>query len=1056
MTRPLRLLILALFLLSGATALVYQVTWLRNLTLIFGTSFQATSILLASFMAGLCLGGFSFGRYSERIARPLRAYGLLELGIAGFAAALPSLLGWVDGLYVDAALSAGGVTSTLTLIRILTAFGLLVPPTFLMGATLPVLTRVLVQRSGEFGTRLSWLYGVNTLGAVIGALLTGFLLIPELGVWRSQLTAAGINVAIGLLAIATDRRIQMASVETSWADHAAGTRREQPSVADHRPPPLDPAQRLGARLATHGAAVSGMCALALEVMWTRGISISVGTTTYSFTVMLAAFLVGIWLGSWLHAVLPLRRISPQVQMGGAMLALGVSSFLASNWIPRLPDLVVQLNVGLFGLAPRIHPTTALLAGFVVMLVPCLFMGIAFPLAGEARSNLGQSFGRSAGYTLGSNTLGSIVGSLLAGFVLIPFMGLQRGMFLAAGVYIAYGSLILAAPLLVAPSRRRWIALGATTTALIAAAWFLPRWIPTWDVRRLGGFHNNQMAFYVNPAGEVNVRDALARAVVLYYREGQASTVSVMDMPMGLGLLINGKAVASDSIQAHQIQLLLGHVPLLAHPDPKKALVIGLGTGITLGSVTAHESLEEITLVEIEPAVLAAQPYYSAVNGNPLADPRLRVHIQDGRNYLKTTGERFDVITADPIHPWNRGSGNLFTAEYYTIASDHLEDRGIMCQWLPAYGLSIANFKSIVATFYSVFPHALLWQNEFETLLTGSKQPIRIDLDRLGIRLSAAPIAEQLSLIGLADPFSFVAEAVLDSEGIREYASGGVINTDDNLHLEFASPFDVGTREARMNSRAINQYRRDPRRDPQFLDLSDSDRVNLDRHRWAKFQTLAIVFGKSSPKQKIRGLSEVLNELPGYGSAQLHLSNTLLQVGIGQLRAGKRDAARRSLERSVQLESRSAEAQRNLGLVFLALGSFEKSIHHLERSSRLRPGRWMTHDGLSRAYLGARRFAEAEESLRRAMAINPNHPVMAARLARLSGKNSAGPIPPRPPRGSGPELEFEGRGSGGVTGDRRLSRPRESVSMALDGEVGRPTTPIPGLERRAAGPDTRGL
>ncbi len=984
MTRPIRLLILILFLLSGATALVYQVTWLRNLTLIFGASFQATSILLASFMAGLCLGGFSFGRYGERIRRPLRAYGLLELGIAGFAVALPSLLRWVDALYVDTALSTGGVTPTLTLVRILMAIGVLLPPTFLMGATLPVLTKALVRRYGDFGTGLSWLYGINTLGAVVGALLTGFLLIPAFGVWHSQLAAAGINLAIGLLALAADRRAQAAGREIpADLDPIAGG--EGTAVADPRPPPLGPSQRLGAHLAFYGAAVSGMCALALEVMWTRGVSISVGTTTYSFTVMLAAFLVGIWLGSWLHAVFPLRRIPNHVQMGGAMLIIGVSSFLASNWIPRLPDLVVSLNVELFGLAPRIHPTTALLSGFVVMLVPCIFMGIAFPLAGEARASLGHSFGRAAGDTLGWNTLGSIVGSLLAGFVLIPLMGLQRGMLLAAGVYTAYGTLVVAAPLLVDSSRGRRMVLGAATIGLIGSALFLPRWIPTWDTRRLGGFHNNQMRFYVSRAGDVNVRDALANAVVLYYREGRGSTVSIMDMPMGLGLLVNGKAVASDSIQAHQIQLMLGHVPLLAHPNPKKALVIGLGTGITLSSVTAHESLEEVTLVEIEPAVLAAQPYYAAVNGDPLSDPRLRVHIQDGRNYLKTTSERFDVITADPIHPWNRGSGNLFTAEYYSIASDHLEDRGIMCQWLPAYGLSIANFKSIVATFQSVFPYTVLWQNEFETLLTGSKHPIRMNIDQLASRMSAASIAEQLSLIGLADPFAFAAEAVLDSDGVREYARGAILNTDDNLHLEFASPLDVGTREARQNSRAINRYRRDPRRDPRLLDLSDTERTTADRYRRAKFQTLAIVLGKGSRIDNMRGLREVLRELPGYGGAQLYLSSALLDHGIGQLRSGKPEAARRAFEQAVALEPRNAEAQRNLGLALLELGSFEESIRHLKRSSNLRPGRWMTHEILGRAYMKAGRVAEAMDSMRRALAINPNDLDMAARLARYSAR-----------------------------------------------------------------------
>ena len=366
-----RVLIHGLFLFSGATALVYQVTWLRNLTLIFGASFQATSILLASFMAGLCLGGFLFGRISERVARPLRIYGLLEIGIAGFALALPSLLSLADDLYVSAALAADGVTPGLNVVRAALAFGILLLPTLLMGATLPVLTSRLVDRHGDFGARLSWLYGINTLGAVVGAVATGFVLIPALGVWHSQLLAVGINVGIGVLAIAVDRRLSRGVAATELAPEPTAEPPRAAAALDAHTPVLDPAVRLGAYLAFLGTAVGGMCALALEVLWTRAVSISVGTTTYSFTVMLTAFLVGIWLGSWLHAVFPLRRIPAHLQLGVTMVIIGLASFAASYGIPRLPELVVQLNFELYSHARSIRPATTLLGGFAIMLVPCV-------------------------------------------------------------------------------------------------------------------------------------------------------------------------------------------------------------------------------------------------------------------------------------------------------------------------------------------------------------------------------------------------------------------------------------------------------------------------------------------------------------------------------------------------------------------------------------------------------------------------------------------------------------------------------------------------------------
>jgi spermidine synthase len=976
-----QLLIHVLFLFSGATALAYQVTWVRNLTLIFGASYQATSIVLASFMAGLCLGGFLFGRYSERIAHPLRTYAFLEIGIAVYALALPSLLGRVDTFYVEAALEANGVTPALSLLRLAMASGVLLPPTILMGATLPVLVSALVRRHSDFGARLSSLYGINTLGAVIGAVLTGFVLIPELGVWRTQVAAAAINVAIGALAWASDWYLAGArSVgPLVGSQHAAGSESQAPDGA--RSPLLEPPLRVGAHLAYRGAAVCGMCALALEVMWTRAVSISVGTTTYSFTVMLASFLVGIWLGSWLHAALPLRRIPASRQLGFTMVMIGLSSLVASYWIPRLPELVIQLNVALYGVGPRIRPVTTLLAGFAIMLVPCIFMGISFPLTGEARMSLGRAFGRSAGDTIGWNTLGSIAGAVLAGFVLIPYLGLQRGMILAAGIYVAYGCMVLGVPLVMGARRHPWAA-AALATGVIAAAFFVPRLIPEWDVRRVGAFESNQLGDYVSRKGHVNVRDRLEQAVVVYYREGQASTISVVDMAGTFALLVNGKAVASDNVADMEVQLMLGHVPLLAHPDPKKALVVGLGAGFTLGSLTAHQSLEDITLVEIEPAVIAAQPLYAVANGDPFSDPRLRIEVQDGRNYLKTTRERFDVITADPIHPWNQGSGYLFTSEYYTTVKESLEDQGIMCQWLPTYSLSVENFKSIVATFDSVFPHTMLWHTGTDTVLIGSRAPFRFDLDRLASRLAEPAIEEQLSIIGIADPHAFLAEIALDSEDVREYASGGIINTDDNLYLEFASPVSIGTRETNESRRIINRYRGKPLRDSLFTALSETDRELVRRSREAKFQTMQIVLAKVTAGEKIRRLRQVLKDAPDYGPARMLLSRTLTGHGNREVQARRTGSAVRSLREAVELMPKNAGALRSLGHALFWSRRYPEAIEYLERSLILRPKRWSTLAYLGRAQLGAKRRQEAVESLRAAFAINPNRPQLAALLARI--------------------------------------------------------------------------
>jgi spermidine synthase len=972
LSRTLRFGIHLLFLLSGATALVYQVTWLRDLSLVFGASFEATSIVLAAFMAGLSAGGFVFARRSDQIRRAFAVYGVLELGIAGFALAVPALLRGLDAAYVSLAQQAGGVTPGLNALRVAMALGVLFVPTFLMGGTLPVLARGMVDRFGDFGVRLSWLYGVNTLGAVVGAVTAGFVLIPALGVWQSQLLAAAVNLAIGVAAIAGSRR-----AERAVAGFAG------PAPAEIAAPTLSPGERRAVQLAWWGTGVSGLCALALEVLWTRGIAISVGTTTYSFTVMLAAFLTGIWLGSWLHALLPLRRLSVPVQFGGVMCAIGLSSSLASFWIPQLPELAVPLNLELYGPLPRIRGGTTLLLGFLVMLVPCLFMGVAFPLTGEARALLGRGFGRSAGDALGLNTLGSIAGSLLAGFAIIPALGLQRGMLAVAALYTLYGCVVLFAAAAAAPRRGGAMAAAA---ALGLAALALPIAVKPWDVDVLGAFQNTQIRYYLGSGEDPDVRGRMQGWTVLYYREGRVSTVSVVAVSLKNTLIVNGKAVASDDpVDAH-IQLLLGHVPVLVHPDPKSAIVIGMGTGITLGSIAAHEGIERIVLAEIEPAVLGARPYFADVNGDPLGDPRLRVEIQDGRNFLKTTDERFDVITADPIHPFTRGSAYLYTEEYYRIALARLGERGVMCQWLPITALSSEDVRSVIGTFAKVFPHTSLWQSSHDTLLIGSASPPAIAWEDLGRRLARPAVRRQLGSIGLDDPFAFLAELGMDDAAVRSFAEGAVINTDDNLFLEFSSPLHIGSDAVGRIARSVARARRGliASGSAPVQGLSAGQRERLDAYRAAKSET---VLARLAGAEALERLSGVVGELPSYRPARIHLARRLAQRGSAELEAGRAGQALRTARAALDANPREPSAHLLLGAALARLGHQDRAVEAIESALELRPNRWLGHMLLSEALARAGRRERAIAEMKRAIALNPPHRTLAKALAELEAAGS---------------------------------------------------------------------
>jgi len=772
-----QLLAYGLFLFSGATALIYQVTWLRELSLIFGASFYATSIVLASFMGGLALGGFAAGRLSERLSRPLALYGVLEIAIAVFAMALPALLGGVDELYIRSAQAQGSITPALNAIRVGLAFSVLLLPTFFMGATLPVLIRFMVNAYGELGTRLALLYGINTCGAAGGAVLAGFVLLPSLGNAATQNVAVISNFAIGALAIAADLLAGRRATPSSEESPAQSMDFESPDLG---PLPL--------RLAFFGTAITGMSALALEVLWTRSISLIIGSTTYSFTIMLAAFLTGIWLGSWLHATFPLRRIHESVQLGAVMIAIGATSFITSQLIPHVPSLVLEINRFLYQDTMQIQFGASLLGAFSVMLIPCVFMGIAFPVASQARARLKLNFGQSVGDTLALNTLGSIIGSLAAGFVLIPMLGLQGGMLLSSSLAAGYGLIVIVASA-TASSSRRAIALPVAVALALVLVVFGPLIAPRWDLHRLATFKHDRIQY-----------DFSGQMDLLYYKEGQSSTVAVVDIvedfrgekDLRRYIAVNGKVVASDGSGDMDTQLLLGHVPVLLHPDPKSALVIGFGAGVTLGAVAAHKGIEDLTLVEIEPAVLGSGSLFAHVNDDVLRlDPRLEVIVQDGRNFVKTTNRKFDVITADPVHPWAAGSAYLYTTEYYAQAAERLTEDGVMCQWVPLTALSVDDFRSIIGSFAQNFRYVSIWNAATDFALVGSNSPISLEVENLSKRLTELDVRRQLEWVDLNDSKKFLARLAVENTGINIYSEDATINTDDNLYLEFSSPLAIG-------------------------------------------------------------------------------------------------------------------------------------------------------------------------------------------------------------------------------------------------------------------------
>ena len=723
----------ALFFFSGASALIYQVLWLRQLSLIFGVSVYAASTVLATFMAGLAIGSALAGRLSERVRRPLLWFGAAEILIGFTALASPVALDLATSAYVKAAASVGSPVM-LTLARLVCSAAILLVPTILMGATLPLAMQSSVADSDEIAPRLSILYGINTAGAIVGCVLAGFVLIGSLGVQATFRIAALVNLAIGVAAIVMAARFI-----------PSATNREAGDV----PPsslPAPAAARAGSlrRLLIFAAFVlSGLASLALEVVWFRTLVLYYPATTYAFTAMLAAVLAGIAGGSLLVTPL-LRRWTPSLWWFGALQAAAGLAALAG----------AQLHGSLYDPASA---SSGLLRGAVFAILPAaLCLGMAFPVGVRLWFGDARSAGRQLGVVYAGNVGGALVGSLLAGFVLLAQAGSARSLVLMAGVSVAIGLMLMLGDMRRAP--RVSLALSAAAIGLFIT---LAREVPD-------PFISGLMRRYPT-AGHIFMRD-----------EGVQTTVSVHMREMGgRQLYLDGLHQASDGRDVVMLHRQIGHLPVLLHPEPATALVIGLGGGATAGAVSVHPELK-IDIVELAAGVVKAASWFTHINENVLSRPHVRLHVGDARNHLLLGRGKYDVITADVIQPTHAGAGMLYSREYFTLARQALTDSGVMVQWI---GLrSRVHYELIARTFLDVFPETTVWVNG--SLLIGSIRPLALDPARLATRFERPAVRASLAASGFRDAPGVLAHYTAGPHDLRRFLGSGPILTDDRPRLEY--------------------------------------------------------------------------------------------------------------------------------------------------------------------------------------------------------------------------------------------------------------------------------
>jgi spermidine synthase len=768
-----------LFAGSGCAALIYEIVWFQLLELVIGSTGVSLGILLATFMGGMCLGSVLLPRFVPASRHPLRVYAAIEATIG--ACGVLVLLGvpFVGGLYA----AHGGTGLRGLLLRGVASGTCLLPPTLLMGATLPAMARW-IRATPRGVSWLGFFYGSNIAGAVIGCLVAGFYLLRVHDMVMASLVAVATNLAVAVIAWTLAAFMPYTHGEPAAVSRGSGFPR-------------------GAWAVFAAIALSGLGALGAEVIWTRLLSLLLGATTYSFSIILAVVLVGLGIGSGAGAWLAGRLSRPRASLAVAQFLLP----LAIAWSAY--ELTQSLPYERISAAAAQDPWMRFVLDFArslrALLPASLLWGASFPLALAAVASNDQDPGRVVGRVYAANTLGAIGGALLFSVILIPVIGTQQSQRALVGCALLAGILALVpatAPSPAARRRRGLIAavLVAATVAVGAALEIAPV-----------------------PPGLVAFGDTLSTKEelpdFLYVGEGMNASIAVCQYPYGLRTFhVCGKTEASSEPGDMRLQRLLGHLPALVHGHPKSILVVGFGAGVTAGSFVLYPDVERIVICEIEPIIPRnVGPLFRKENYEVLDDPRVQIVYDDARHFILTTNETFDVVTSDPIHPWVKGSATLYAQEYLELARAHLRPGGIMAEWVPLYESTSAAVKSEMATFFEVFPEGSAWTHNVRRLgddvvMLGQAGPMRIDVGALNTRFDSpayARVSASLAEIGIPSTLALFSGYFGDKAGLAPWLQGARINRDRNLCLQYIAGLGRFADERASMYRDIDPARKVP-------------------------------------------------------------------------------------------------------------------------------------------------------------------------------------------------------------------------------------------------------
>ncbi|TBR36000.1 spermidine synthase [Dyella terrae] len=732
---------IAMLFLSGAAALVYQLLWIKQLSLVVGVEVYAVTIAVSAFFAGLAVGGFWLGLRADRLERPLRLYAALEVGVAVLGVAATWLLAHSAPAFARMENSAGALAWVLP-------FALVGLPAVLMGGTLPVLVRACMQAGRGMAQTGGRLYAANTAGAIAGALLAPFLLLPAFGVRGSALAAAAINLLVALLAIVLDHGARNADI----VDQPKGER-----LPRH------------IRLALILYAVAGGIALGYEVVWSQVIVQFMSTRAFAFAVMLATYLGGLMIGSAIYSRYADRIRDPWGAFGVLIALAGTLALLQlavlGTWLMDVQRVAASTTLGLTDSRLAAMSARFAVASACLVLAPTLALGAAFPAALRLCAQAGHE-GRNVGSIVALNTLGGIAGTTLTGFALIPTFGLVRTLAMlgiAAGVvgWVAvYGGASL-------QKRARMATIGLVACSVAIAVVMSPQRMAELLSQARGG-------------------------AVSYYEESRGGTVAVLQQGRQANsfhrLYIQGVSNSGDTLPSQRYMRLQALLPLLIHKDaPKSALVIGFGTGITAGALSQYPGLEHRVVAELLPAVVRAAGQFQGNYGAGTTDKGLDIRLRDGRRELLASNQTYDLITLEPPPPNASGVVNLYSRDFYQLAGSRLNTNGLVAQWWPLATQNNEDSQAMVRAFLDAYPYATLWTTELhEMMLIGSYQPITLDANEVARRFNQPSVARALGEVGVSNSAAVLATWVGDRAMLERYAGGADAVTDDHPSIEYGN------------------------------------------------------------------------------------------------------------------------------------------------------------------------------------------------------------------------------------------------------------------------------